>query len=180
VTGTELRAAVIDAARACGADAVRIASAEPLAATRAQLNAAYDRGDLQTWPYDERYAAAASDPRTLLAEARSIVCVAVAYATPSEALPHGRGRVSNYAWSSDYHHRMKTMLAELAAALHELDEVVAEQAELEPAVGGEAHAVARVAVVVRERRDHADAARRAVEGIIPRRASVRTCFSARS
>jgi len=120
VTGTELRAAVIDAARACGADAVRIASAEPLAGTRAQLNAAYDRGDLQTWPYDERYAAAATDPRTLLAEARSIVCVAVAYATPSEPLPHGRGRVSNYAWSNDYHRRMKTMLAALADALHAL------------------------------------------------------------
>ena len=120
MTGTELRAAVIDAARACGADAVRIASAEPLTETREQLNAAYDRGDLQTWPYDERYAAAATDPRTLLAEARSIVCIAVAYATPSEPLPHGRGRVSNYAWSNDYHRRMKTMLGALADALHEL------------------------------------------------------------
>jgi epoxyqueuosine reductase len=120
MTGAELRGAVIDAARACGADAVRIATAEPLAATRVQLNAAYERGDLQTWPYDERYAAAATDPRTLLAEARSIVCVAVAYATPSEPLPHGRGRVSNYAWSNDYHRRMKSMLAALADALHAL------------------------------------------------------------
>ncbi len=84
------------------------------------MAASFDRGDLQTWPYGERYAAKAADPRTLLAEARSVVCIAVSYATPSEAPPPGRGRVSNYAWSDDYHRRMRAMLRDLASELRAL------------------------------------------------------------
>jgi epoxyqueuosine reductase len=118
MTPIELRESVIAAARTCGADAVRIAPAEAQAWTHERMSASFGRGDLQTWPYDERYAAKAADPRTLLAEARSVVCVAVAYATPGEAAQPGHGRVSNYAWSDDYHRRMRAMLAALA---HELE-----------------------------------------------------------
>jgi epoxyqueuosine reductase len=116
----DVRAAVIAAARACGADAVRIAPAEPPAAARERLAAAFARGDLATWPYDDRYAAAAADPRTLLAGARSVVCIAVAYATPARPSQRGRGRVSNYAWSPDYHRRMRAVLAALARAIEAL------------------------------------------------------------
>ena len=120
MTAVELRNSVIAAARACGADAVRIAPAEPQAWTHERLSASFVRGDLQTWPYDEKYAAAAADPRTLLPDARSVVCVAVAYATPAETPRPGRGRVSNYAWSNDYHRRMRTMLGTLARELETL------------------------------------------------------------
>jgi epoxyqueuosine reductase len=120
MTAGELRESVIAAARTCGADAVRIAPADPQAWTADRMSASFARGDLQTWPYDDRYAAKAADPRTLLAEARSVVCVAVAYATPSEPLRPGRGRVSNYAWSNDYHRRMRAMLHALAGELETL------------------------------------------------------------
>ena len=120
MTAVELRASVLAAARTCGADAVRIAPADPQTWTRERLNASFARGDLQTWPYDERYAAQAADPRTLLAAARSVVCVAVAYATPGEAQRDGCGRVSNYAWSHDYHRRMRELLAALARELEGL------------------------------------------------------------
>jgi epoxyqueuosine reductase len=120
MTAVELRASVIAAARKCGADAVRIAPAQPQAWTHERMSAAFGRGDLETWPYDEAYAAKAADPRTLLAEARSVVCVAVAYATPAERAQRGRGRVSNYAWSDDYHRRMRTMLGALARELESL------------------------------------------------------------
>jgi epoxyqueuosine reductase len=120
MTAVELRESVIAAARTCGADAVRIAPAEAQAWTHERMSASFGRGDLQTWPYDERYAAKAADPRTLLAEARSVVCVAVAYATPGEVAQRGRGRVSNYAWSDDYHRRMRAMLAALALELERL------------------------------------------------------------
>jgi epoxyqueuosine reductase len=120
IAGVDLRRAVIEAARACGADAVRIAPAVPLAGARAHLTASFERGDLDAWPYDARYAAVATDPRTLLPEAQSIVCIAVAYATPSQPRHDDRGRVSNYAWSDDYHRRMKAMLAALARALEAL------------------------------------------------------------
>ena len=120
MTAVELRASVLAAARKCGADAVRIAPADPQAWTHERMNASFERGDLQTWPYDARYAAKAANPRTLLAAARSVVCVAVAYATPAEAQRDGRGRVSNYAWSNDYHRRMRELLATLARELQDL------------------------------------------------------------
>jgi epoxyqueuosine reductase len=120
VTAAELRERVIAAARTCGADAVRIAPADRQTWTHERLSASIARGDLQTWPYDETYAAKAADPRTLLAAARSVVCVAVAYATPSQAEHRGRGRVSNYAWSDDYHRRMRALLDTLARELQTL------------------------------------------------------------
>jgi len=120
LTTAALRERVIAAAHSCGADAVRIAPAEPQARTAERMAASFARGDLQTWPYDEPYAAKAADPRTLLAAARSVVCIAVAYATPAEPQRPGRGRVSNYAWSNDYHARMRAVLRALAGELETL------------------------------------------------------------
>jgi epoxyqueuosine reductase len=114
------RAAVVAAALAAGADAVRIAPASPLPQTRLALRASFARGDLATWPYDDAYASRASDPRTLLADARSVICVALAYATPAKRLPRGSGRVSNYAWSADYHRPLRALLAAVAAEIDRL------------------------------------------------------------
>ncbi len=114
-----MREAVIAAARAAGADAVRIAPADALEATRTRFLAAVARGDLATWSYDARYARAAADPRTLLAGARSVVCIAVAYATPAPPPERGRGRVSNYAWSTDYHDRLRAIARAVAEVLEQ-------------------------------------------------------------
>ena len=119
-SAAELAGAVRAAARACGADAVRIASADADESTRARMRDALARGDLATWSYDETYARAASDPATLLPGARSVVCIAVAYATPPPRERRGHGRVSAYAWSRDYHRRMQSMLREIAARIDEL------------------------------------------------------------
>ncbi len=114
------RGAVVAAALDAGADAVRIAPASPLPQTRRALDAAFARGDLAAWPYDSSYAARASDPHTLLPDARSVICVALAYATPAKGVRRGCGRVSNYAWSSDYHRRMRDLLARVAAEIDRL------------------------------------------------------------
>jgi len=109
-----LRSSVIATARRLGALSVRFTSADPDVRTRERMQASFARRDLRTWPYDDLYAAAATKPEAILPGARSVVCVALPYATAQvdgEAL---RGRVSNYAWSSDYHRRMKALLAELA------------------------------------------------------------------
>jgi epoxyqueuosine reductase len=111
---------VKEAARACGADAVRIAPARPDATTAERMRASIARGDLATWSYDEGYATAASDPSALLPGARSVVCVAVAYATDPPAERRGRGRVSAYAWSADYHRRVRRLLDALAARIDAL------------------------------------------------------------
>jgi len=95
-----------------------VAPAEPDARAAARMRAAFARGDFATWGYDGPYADRAAAPATLLAGAASVVCIAVPYATPA---PAGRGpltgRVSNYAWSADYHGRVRDLLATVAAAI---------------------------------------------------------------
>jgi epoxyqueuosine reductase len=57
----------------------------------------------------------------VLAGARSVVCVAVAYATPRPR--HARpltGRVSNYAWSRDYHGPLRAILRRVAVEIDAL------------------------------------------------------------
>ena len=117
---SRLSSAVKALAAECGARAVRIASARADAATRARMREALVRGDLATWPYDAAYAQVASDPEQLLPGARSVVCIAVPYATPVPRERRGRGRVSAYAWSRDYHRRMQALLREIAARIDEL------------------------------------------------------------
>jgi epoxyqueuosine reductase len=84
------------------------------------MRASFARGDLQTWGYDDAYAAAASDAEALFEGAQRIVCVAVPYRT-RDAAARGPlyGRVSNYAWSQDYHRTLRAMLQELAAMMDE-------------------------------------------------------------
>jgi epoxyqueuosine reductase len=117
---TVVRAEVVAAVRAAGADIVRIAPADALEATRIALAAAFERGDLAGWRYDSAYAASASDPHTLLPGARSVICIAVAYATPARRRRPGSGRVSNYAWSHDYHRKMGDLLRRAGAAIDAL------------------------------------------------------------
>ncbi len=119
-SAAELTAAVKAIVHGAGAGAVRVAAAGADAATRAQFRAAVARGDVETWPYDDAYADAASDPATLLPGARSVVCVAVPYATPVPQERRERGRVSAYAWSTDYHRRMQSLLREIAARIDAL------------------------------------------------------------
>ena len=114
------RGAVVAAALAAGADAVRIAPAAALPQTRAALRASFDRGDLAAWLYDDAYAQRASDPATLLAAARSVICIAVAYATAAQRPRRGTGRVSNYAWSHDYHRQMRALLMAVATEIDRL------------------------------------------------------------
>jgi epoxyqueuosine reductase len=108
----------VRAALARGAGAVRVAPAHPDETSRARMEAAFGRGDFKTWPYDGAYARRAADPRSLLRGARSVVCVAVPYAVPLgiNRAPL-RGRVSNYAWSEDYHRRLNALLRGVASEI---------------------------------------------------------------
>jgi epoxyqueuosine reductase len=104
-------------ARELGAGDVRVVDANPDEQSRERMRAAFARGDFDTWGYGERYARAAADPQAILAGARSIVCVAVPYATPAPPRPPLHGQVSNYAWSADYHRRMRELLDGVASAI---------------------------------------------------------------
>ncbi|MDQ2865457.1 MAG: tRNA epoxyqueuosine(34) reductase QueG [Candidatus Eremiobacteraeota bacterium] len=100
-----------------GAAAVRIAPSFPDEASRERMKQSFERGDLATWKYDARYAETASDPSRILADARSVVCLAFPYATKAPPRPPLTGRVSNYAWSNDYHRRIRGALGVLATAI---------------------------------------------------------------
>ena len=75
------------------------------------MQAAFERGDFLCWRYDARYARRATDPGELCRGARSVICIALPYATPgARGCEPLRGRVSNYAWSGDYHRRLRALL----------------------------------------------------------------------
>jgi epoxyqueuosine reductase len=115
---TEFKELAIRTARALGAADVRVADAFANAEGRRRMRASFARGDLGTWAYDGGYADRANDPSALLAGARSVVCLAFPYATRApKSLTPLQGRVSNYAWSNDYHRRIRTVLDGVAAAL---------------------------------------------------------------
>jgi epoxyqueuosine reductase len=109
----------IRTARALGAGDVRVAEAFADDRSRRRMRESFARGDLATWRFDDRYARRATDPGALLDHARSVVCVAFPYATEGSARPDPplRGRVSNYAWSRDYHARVRDVLARVAGAI---------------------------------------------------------------
>ena len=103
-----------------GASAIRVAPAFADEESQERMRAAFARGDFATWSYDGEYARRASDPGQLLRGARTVFCVALAYATRgSKKVAPLRGRVSNYAWSSDYHRRLRALLRAVA---HEIDD----------------------------------------------------------
>lgn len=111
-----IKARAVRTALALGAGAVRVASAAADPASRRRMEAAFARGDLATWGYDGQYARDACDPARLLRDARSVLCVAMPYATPrTRREPPLHGRVSNYAWSADYHQRIRALLQTVAA-----------------------------------------------------------------
>ncbi|MGH7708596.1 MAG: tRNA epoxyqueuosine(34) reductase QueG [Vulcanimicrobiaceae bacterium] len=91
-------------ARDAGAGSVRICDAVADAIVADRFDHAVERGDLATWPYDRAYAARAAAPQALFGSARAVVCIAVPYAAPPPPVDRPLvGRVSNYAWSGDYH-----------------------------------------------------------------------------
>lgn len=108
-----------EAAGELGAADVRVAPAHPDEAAREAMRAAFARGDFTTWRYDDEYAFKAASPEHVLAGAKSVICIAMAYRTDDPAQAPLTGRVSNYAWSSDYHRRVRAMLAQIAERIDE-------------------------------------------------------------
>lgn len=100
------RCGIAEAAPVDGAAAARLASW-----LRSGLNAGMD--------YMARHTDLRLDPRLLMPGARSIVCVAMAYA-PAVALPKDGYTIAAYAMGRDYHDVMKARLRQLAAAMERL------------------------------------------------------------
>jgi epoxyqueuosine reductase len=114
----EVKERAVRAALELGAGAVRVTDASIAVEARRAMTAAFARNDLASWNYTAAYARAATDPRALLPGARSVICVAMPYAVPRVAQRSPlRGRVSNYAWSTDYHRELRSLLEHVAGVV---------------------------------------------------------------
>jgi epoxyqueuosine reductase len=116
-----LSAAVVDAARELGFHAVGIAPALP-ARRFAAFEDWLERGMHGDMAYlaDPVHREARADMRTLLAGARSVVVVALAYDASLVPLERLRGQVARYARNRDYHSIIKARLRDLADRLSRL------------------------------------------------------------
>jgi len=119
LTSGEIR----ELAQRCGFELAGVAAAEPVAELSLYRNwvEAGFAGEM-SYLTDHR-ADVRSDPRRLLASARSIVCVGKLYNTPqpySTRMEDAElGWISRYAWGEDYHQVMRRGLARLDALLRE-------------------------------------------------------------
>ncbi len=107
---------IVTSALHAGFDAVGICTAEVLQPERDRYLAWIERGrhaDMR-WITHE-WAIRATDPKTLMPGARSVVCVALSYAGPPAGENRsGGGRIARYANGPDYHQVMGAKLQTVA------------------------------------------------------------------
>jgi len=109
-------------ARECGFELAGIAPAQPLPEDSRRYLNWVERGMAGAMGYlTDRRAQVRTDPKLLLAAARSIICVGKLYNGPqprsTEVNESGLGWISRYAWGEDYHDVMRRGLERLAAKL---------------------------------------------------------------
>jgi epoxyqueuosine reductase len=109
-------------ARECGFELAGIAPAAPLEDDFARYRSWTGRGMAGEMRYlTDRRGDVRRDPRNLLPEARSIICVGKLYNQPAEPASEARAVISRYAWGRDYHDVMRAALERLARRLHEIE-----------------------------------------------------------
>lgn len=83
---------------------VGIAPAEPLREEAVQLHEWLARGYHATMHWMTRNSEKRADPCNILPNAKSVICVAMNYYTPTQHSNDARvGKISRYAWGDDYH-----------------------------------------------------------------------------
>ncbi len=101
-------------ARRIGFDKVGVVRAEPLDSERERLREWLARGFHGEMRWMARDPEQRTDPRALLADARSVVVVALNYYTPhTHADDAATGKISRYSWGDDYHDVLKGKLNQL-------------------------------------------------------------------
>jgi epoxyqueuosine reductase len=99
-------------ARECGFELAGVAAGDP-SGDFARYRQWVEKGFAGEMRYlTDRRAEVRSDPRNLLENARSIICVGKLYNTPGEA-----DGISRYAWGEDYHRVMRAGLTKLVELL---------------------------------------------------------------
>lgn len=93
---------------------VGIAKAERLDADAARLEEWLNRGYHASMEWMSRNVEKRTDPRIIVPNAKSVICVALNYYTPAQhANESGIGKISRYAWGNDYHDIVTEKLQQL-------------------------------------------------------------------
>jgi len=107
-------------ANQAGFDFAGVAAAAPVASSYAEALRRYLARHWQgRMSYLEKNLEKRLDPRALLPEARSVICVALSYYHEPNLGGHipGTGKIARFAWRPDYHVEVKKRLGRLAALL---------------------------------------------------------------
>ncbi|MFC2136380.1 tRNA epoxyqueuosine(34) reductase QueG, partial [Bacteroidota bacterium] len=113
---------VIEKAKALGFDLIGFAQIEDLAEETAHLKEWLEKGYHHKMNYLERNFDKRRNIRTLFADAKSVISLAVNYYTDDQYTEEkGLGKVSRYAWGKDYHLIIWEKLFELVEDLREID-----------------------------------------------------------
>lgn len=105
-------------ARECGFELAGVARAEPLAEDVARYQEWTARGMAGEMRYlTDRRADVRNDPRNLLVEARSVICVGKLYNQAPPPEREGHAIFSRYAFGRDYHEVLREALEQLAHKL---------------------------------------------------------------
>ena len=118
----DLKAALLDHARALGFDAVNVTSPDAIGPAGDRLMTFLSDGRHGDMDWLESTAAWRRDPRVLWPDVRSIIMLGMSYAPQSDPMDGLRqtsqGIVSVYAQGKDYHDVVKARLKQLARWLH--------------------------------------------------------------
>ena len=123
-TMPNLKSIVVDQARACGFDLVRVTGADEFERDREEALRRIRDGHMDGLPwFTEQRVRRGASPLELLPGARSVICLGLSYLTRNSGaedtgdgeLP--AGRVARYAWGRDYHRVIKRRMRAFVRAL---------------------------------------------------------------
>jgi epoxyqueuosine reductase len=118
IPGAEIKAALVERARALGFDACRVAQCGP-PPHAPEFSQWLDAGHAGEMTWMERNKERRMDPMQVLPGARSVIVLGMNYWQGANSTPPGHGKFARYAWGDDYHDLIERRLAELAGWMGE-------------------------------------------------------------
>lgn len=116
VNNEQLKQSIIQYAKEIGIDKIGFTHAEPFTELHPRLQEHQQKG--YSSGFEEKVIEKRIDPKLTMADARSIIAIAIAYPSKIENLPEKvegehRGFVARSAWGLDYHHVLRNRLDQL-------------------------------------------------------------------
>ena len=111
-----------NAAREAGFDIVAIAKAEELDMPFVHYKEWIDKGYHGTMSYLTNNQEKRQDVRNILPQAASVIVLGLSYQTPHSHINNSQeGKISRYAWGTDYHEILPEKLEAIVSAIHKIN-----------------------------------------------------------